>query len=147
MGESPRVRPFGSTARVVFPYRSYLPTSWMQWLWLQRWVPVNMPVTWAALRIHLGHGIIRMVANYPRIVSGLVHPSFLSGHCPHKNPIYNQGCNPLRICGMSHQVPSINGCFHWYLVGKWWWKPMDCSRYTTLHILGIMSQSKKGESL
>ena len=28
-----------------------------------------------------------LVVNYPRIVSGLVHPSYVCGHGPHKNPI------------------------------------------------------------
>ena len=28
----------------------------------------------------------------------------ISGHCPHKNPIYNQGYKTLTIRGMNHQV-------------------------------------------
>ena len=33
--------------------------------------------------------------------------------CPHTYPIYNQGCNPLTIRGMNHQVFTIvcNWCF------------------------------------
>ena len=38
----------------------------------------------------------------PRIVSGLVHPSYVCGLCPHKNPIYNQCYNPpKRFVGSS----------------------------------------------
>ena len=38
---------------------------------------------------------------------GWVHPSYLRGHCPHKNPIENnQAYNPLTIRGMNHQVTS-----------------------------------------
>ena len=37
-----------------------------------------------------------------------VIPSYVSGHCPHKNPVYNQDCNPLTIRGMSHHVDHGN---------------------------------------
>ena len=44
----------------------------------------------------------------PRIVSGLVHPSYFSGHCPHKNPIFLTRVKKktLPIRGMNHQVDS-----------------------------------------
>ena len=41
------------------------------------------------------------------LVSGLVHPSYVCGHCPHKNPIYNQGWfTHLRFVGSS--PPSMD---------------------------------------
>ena len=43
----------------------------------------------------------------PRIVSGLVHPSYKWTHCPHLSHWNHQGCNPLTIRGMRHQVPSL----------------------------------------
>ena len=51
----------------------------------------------------------------------VVHPTnrkwvitpVISGHCPHLYPIYNQGCNPLTIRGMSHQVEKCWACWAW----------------------------------
>ena len=60
--------------------------------------------------------IYYLVVNYPRIVirwERFTPVKFTWTTCPHKNPIYNQGCNPLTIRGMSHQVentiPKLRG--------------------------------------
>ena len=48
-----------------------------------------------------------LVANYPRPVSGLVHPSDWCGFTRSKNPIYNWGELTHLLSGMSHQVESM----------------------------------------
>ena len=45
-----------------------------------------------------------LVANYPRIVSGLVHPSDWCGLTRSLSHVNHWGYNPLTIRGMSHQV-------------------------------------------
>ena len=61
----------------------------------------------------------------PRIVSGLVHPSYKWTTCPHLSHWNHQGCNPLTICGMSHTKLCIAGewCVFSYLA-SWWFT--DC---------------------
>ena len=48
-----------------------------------------------------------LVANYPRIVSGLVHPSDFSGLTLQKSHLNNWGELTHLLSGMSHQVGCI----------------------------------------
>ena len=77
-----------------------------------------------------------LVVNYPRIVSGLVHPSFFSGRLAPTYPIYNQGCNP---------PPST---FFWFCCGQY---PVYCTletaTTTTAGWLAANWSSRQGFSL
>ena len=57
------------------------------------------------------------------LVSGLVHPSFLSGLTLQKSHVNHWGYNPLTIRGMSHQVTIYNTPF---VKGETDDQPCDC---------------------
>ena len=50
----------------------------------------------------------RLLGGSSHLVSGLVHPRYFCGRLAPTYPIYNQGCSPLTIRGMSHQVVTLN---------------------------------------
>ena len=89
----PRHRPRARRAQVHWAAACH-PPRWFHW-W--RWWPQNIP--W--------------VANYPRIVSGLVHPSDFSGLTLQKSHVNHWGYNPLTSRGMSHQVGEFHGFGVW----------------------------------
>ena len=73
----------------------------------------------------LWHSVLNyLVANYPRIVSGLVHPSDLHG-ISRVNPLITGviTCyNPLTIRGMSHQVSHIPPSQPKKMDSSWAWE-------------------------
>ena len=58
-----------------------------------------------------------LVANYPRLVSGLVHPSFFCGWSRSLSHVNHWGYNPLTSRGMSHQVRKR--CCSWFNHWNW----------------------------